>query len=491
MSTHIFRCKVMATRLAEKLFTARDQEHFAALSGDRNPMHLDAIAARRTLAGAPVVHGIHTLLWSLDSFVQAHPEIPPIASIRCSFVKLLYVGETAEAAVTSIDPKGFRLEVAVEDSVVLRLSAMFGSPAPDRVPAHDSGMTKGAIQPDDPANLLLEEMSGRTGRVLFAVAPAVIAAAFPHISNHWRAVRTSALACSTRLVGMVCPGLHSIFGGLSFTACEPGRPSDSINYCVTSADPRFRLVRMSVDGGGFTGTVDSFARMPPVAQPAMEVVMSRISAGEFAGSTALVIGGSRGLGALTAKLLAAGGAQVVITYAAGKDDALRVKQEIEAHGGMCMTVPYDVRRSAASQLTDLAVAPDCVYYFATPSIFRRKSGIFVRHRFDEFVAFYVSGFHDVCRYLQNRRPNGISAFYPSSVAVEERPAEMTEYAMAKAAGELLCADLAAYAKPIAITLNRLPRLPTDQTATLMAVDTADPIEVMVPLVRTVQAKRFV
>jgi hypothetical protein len=67
---------------------------------------------------------------------------------------------------------------------------------------------------------------------------------------------------------------------------------------------------------------------------------------------------------------------------------------------------------------------------------------------------------------------------------------MTEYAMAKAAGELLCADIAVYEKPIAITLSRLPRLPTDQTATLTAVETADPLAVMVPLVREVQAKRF-
>jgi NAD(P)-dependent dehydrogenase (short-subunit alcohol dehydrogenase family) len=169
---------------------------------------------------------------------------------------------------------------------------------------------------------------------------------------------------------------------------------------------------MSVVGGGLTGTVDSFARMPTAAQPAMDVAASRITAGEFTGSTALAIGGSRGLGELTAKLLAAGGAHVVTTYSVGKDDALRLKQEIEAHGGACTAIPYDIRRSATLQLMDLAVTPDCIYYFATPSIFRRKSVVFVLDRFDEFIAFYVSGFHDVCRYLQSRRPSGISAFYP-------------------------------------------------------------------------------
>jgi acyl dehydratase len=480
----------MTTHLADKLFTPGDQERFAALSGDRNPIHLDQVAARRTQAGAPVVHGVHTLLWSLDSFVRVHPDAPPIASIKCNFTKLLYVGETAEVVVRNFDPKGFRLEVAAQGSVVLRLSVVFGPAAPVRTPDCPVPPAKDALQPEQPIVLSLEEMPGRSGRVLFATPAPVIAATFPHISNRWGAVRTSALACSTQLVGMVCPGLHSIYGALALTVCEPQQPSDGIDFRVTATDARFRLVRMSVAGGGLTGTIDSFARMPPAAQPTMDVALSQISAGEFARSTALVIGGSRGLGELTAKLLAAGGAHVVITYSEGKDDALRIKQEIDAHGGACTAISYDIHRSATSQLAGLVVVPDCVYYFATPSIFRRKSAVFVLDRFDEFVAFYVSGFHDVCRFLQSRRPSGVSAFYPSSAFVEERPADMTEYAMAKAAGELLCADMAVYEKPIAITLSRLPRLPTDQTATLTAIETADPLAVMVPLVREVQAKRF-
>ena len=53
--------------VAKRVVSQELQERFAALSGDRNPMHMDAVAARRTQAGLPVVHGIHTLLWALDS----------------------------------------------------------------------------------------------------------------------------------------------------------------------------------------------------------------------------------------------------------------------------------------------------------------------------------------------------------------------------------------------------------------------------------------
>ena len=74
-------------------------------------------------------------------------------------------------------------------------------------------------------------------------------------------------------------------------------------------------------------------------------------------------------------------------------------------------------------------------------------------------------------------------FYPSSVAVEKRPKGITEYAMAKAAGEILCADLMAAHRRLRIAAPRLPRIMTDQTATVPPVPAADPVETMLGLLR--------
>jgi hypothetical protein len=62
---------------------------------------------------------------------------------------------------------------------------------------------------------------------------------------------------------------------------------------------------------------------------------------------------------------------------------------------------------------------------------------------------------------------------------------MTEYTMAKSAGEVLCADMNASLAPLHVTVSRLPRLPTDQTASIAAVEIADPIETMLPIIREV------
>ena len=45
-------------------FTVEDVAAFASLSGDFNPVHVDVVAARRSLFGAAVVHGAYLALWS-------------------------------------------------------------------------------------------------------------------------------------------------------------------------------------------------------------------------------------------------------------------------------------------------------------------------------------------------------------------------------------------------------------------------------------------
>jgi len=62
----------------------------------------------------------------------------------------------------------------------------------------------------------------------------------------------------------------------------------------------------------------------------------------LAGKTAVVTGSSRGVGAATAKLLAAEGANVVINYRQKAPRANKVVAEIEAAGGKAVAVGADL-----------------------------------------------------------------------------------------------------------------------------------------------------
>ena len=270
----------------------------------------------------------------------------------------------------------------------------------------------------------------------------------------------------SRLVGMDCPGLHSL---LSFVDVKFSS-EEEINYNIKTVHERYSLMEINVSGS-VEGTVKAFMPPAPVVQPDMTAVAAAVSTTAFKDQCALIVGGSRGLGEVTAKIIAAGGGDVIITYHTGVRDAERVVVEITKWGGRCDLFQLDVTKSVK---LDLEKPPTHLYYFATPRILKHSDVLFDTQLFQKFCAIYIDGFikvYDECRKIAD---NKLRVFYPSSVAVDGILENLPEYAAAKAAGEMLCREVKGVTR-------RLPRMNTDQTAAIPVVPGADTLELMLEI----------
>jgi acyl dehydratase/NADP-dependent 3-hydroxy acid dehydrogenase YdfG len=478
---------------SSRIFSWEMQEAFASLSGDRNPMHMDSLAARRTQAGQPVAHGVHTLLWALELLAgMGAVEISSALRIKARFLRWVYIGDEVTLVLPEASPDGtlaFRVEV--RGMIVLTAELAPAEPiAADGYSEYPSAPDMPRTAPAEPSFASLAACQGYA----YLAAENAVRSLFPSLAALLTAPAIAELAACSYVVGMEIPGLYSMFSSLGITVQRDSTSAaGGLFYRTLAADERFGKVRITVTGRCVRGSLVAFARLPPVAQRSIQDVAGQIDPGEFAGMTALIVGGSRGLGELTAKMIAAGGGTPMITYSVGLADAEKVRADIVAWGGNAQVMQYDVRRPPANQLAALTSRPSHLFYFATNAIFRPKERLVSTSILADFTVFYLTGFHDMCLQILQQFPvpagseQTLGIYYPSSIAVEQRPNGMTEYAMVKAAGEQMCRDMNQYLPGLRILTSRLPRLPTDQTASIVPGREQDPLAVMLPILRQMKA----
>lgn len=466
--------------MVEQRFTLIDQQIFAELSGDFNPIHIDPIAARRLLFGRPVVHGIHLLLWALDNWVARRAESLELCSLKADFQRPVPIDTTVTYRLIKEEKEGVWIELETEGRKAVSIEVVF---APrDRA----KSVTVSAGRPNSraPRVLCMGKTTKVSGDLALCLDVNLATRLFPNAQRILPPMQVAELLATTRLVGMECPGLHSIYSGLDITFDREIDWAPVVSYEVTDYDDRFSLLLMRVFAPGMKGAIRAFLRPPPQEQVSF-LDVQQVNATEFAGQHALIIGGSRGIGEVTAKLLAAGGADLKTTYYQGADDAHRIVEEIISGGGVADCFAFDVlnpRQDLADCMGQWV--PTHLYYFATPFIFAATKGTFSPQLFQKFCDYYVTGFLTTVKAIQSVAGSAIQRiFYPSSVAIDELPLNMGEYAAAKMAGETLCAFVEKTNRGIKIVRPRLPRLATDQTRSLLPVKNEDPVPIILEALR--------
>jgi hypothetical protein len=460
---------------ASRQFTQADQLAFAEWSWDWNPIHVDPVAARRTPFGQ-VVHGVHVAAWAVEQFLSMHPQ--GVRAITATFLRPVRPGD--EVRVSSEPSDGdvlltvSRNEVAFASIRIVTGADRFSAPAPQ-------GRSSAEKSPDvlSPA-----DAAGRSGQIALLADPQVDLA-FPSLTAVLGGLRVAALFGLSRIVGMHCPGLYSLFSSLHVEFGADAAPT--LRYEVQGqARPR-APIRIAVSGGGLSGHIAAFFRPQPVDQPDMTAIAEVVSPGEFGGQRALIVGGSRGLGEVVAKIIAAGGGRTTITYHVGADDARRVAEEIRKSGAWCQVAQAsaDSMSEVLGALAAVREMPTHIYYLASPPITATTGSETDGAVLQRFLGVYVEAFTRLCESVPPLSP--VRIFYPSTVFIDDTPPGFAEYATAKAAGEAACRSMAAARPNLSFVVPRLPRLRTDQTSSFLDRPAPDPLPVMLDVVRAMNA----
>jgi acyl dehydratase/NAD(P)-dependent dehydrogenase (short-subunit alcohol dehydrogenase family) len=458
-------------------FDDEDQRWFASVSGDVNPIHVDAKWAAAHFPGAPVVHGQHILLWALDELVRARPGTH-FASIQATYVKPVIVGDRVEASLSQ-DHKLVQIKVLGEVAAAVRVET--GGNAALGESRFEGGAVAAAARPRR-----VTELAGLSGTVTLPSLARSLTTRFDALTQALGGDRVIGLAAISTLVGMECPGLHSMLSKIAVRT-DAAMDRDGLAFQVRKFHESMSLVEIDVDGMGISGTVSAFTAREPAPAAPDEALRAMVSQTAFRGQRPLVVGATSGLGYATARLLAAGGADPVLTWHASPPD--EIIRTVRTFGASGTAVRLDA--TAPTQgLADIEASGwdgEELYYFATPRIFRRRIEPYQKADFRDFVSVFVDGFHEIVRHVASRSAGRLTVFYPSSIAVQDSTADLPEYAQAKTMGEQLCVQMEKKMPHLKIVVARLPRIATRQTDTFLKVKSETSEAIMLPLIRTVQS----
>lgn len=475
--------------IAEREFDLADQHWFGQMSGDVNPMHVDPIRARRTLYGQPVVHGVHVALWVLESLCVQRSL--PISRIAVTFSKPVFLDEKLQVLLSEPDQHSSHLSVVIGTSVLttIRIDHATSTVATLRQSdLADPDQATHVETPEDltaPTDLDVDDLVGLRGALTVPGSVGEWSTSFPHLAALIGGHTVAELASLSTIVGMRCPGMHSVFAGFDVHV-DARRDSDvrqnaQTGFAVRRANTRFFAVKIAVAASRMSGELSTFVRPRPTSQPTMDELSTLVAPDEFTGMRALVVGGSRGLGEVTAKLVAAGGGHPTISWHRGRDDAQEVARDIQSAGRRVSLVQLNVEDEHIS--FDGVSDQTHLFYFASPRITSRRLVAFDRELFGHFCDAYVHGFLRVANGLVEAGSTELRVFYPSSVFVDAGSADTAEYAAAKAAGEIVATRWAAALDGPCVHIERLPPLATDQTAGVVRAATADPTSTMLAALR--------
>ena len=454
---------------------------FAAFTGDHSSLHVDAEFGRRSRYNSTVVHGLLPILLLPAALRHLFGERSlRITHIDGQFLKPIFPNGTITIA-CHIEGENagnakvlFTIVNAPDRSVVTRGSVVVALDMPnselqagelsgtllvDHLQEQDHRFE--AVKQGDVASFDLRWGGDQLRAYEDLLRLVVQDAKEPLPTDVLRGRDPGAfamLATLSTLVGMVMPGRSATFQEFSLTMDGPLQEAPAQATLRSTVSFRSSTINtfsqeVVIGSGSETyahGKVTVLVAKTPFVPPTIQELAEGHQDMGLRNKVVLITGGSRGLGATTAKLFAVHGARVVINYRSSSAEAEELVAEIEAYGGEALAVQADVSSAAEVQ----RMVKEAVTHFGTIDVLVNgaASNFFpipfletTWDRIQDDLDVIVKGAFQVSQAVipEFLRKGGGRIINISTIAVETPPPFQTKYVVAKSALNGLTRALAA------------------------------------------------
>ncbi len=464
-------------------FLEHDLDWFARVSGDVNPLHMDSDYARRTAYGQRVTFGILGALAALSGVKGTCKSKP--SSLTMEFRQPIYPGrryhllsrsdDSGQTIVELRDGETVSLCVEIEHDDILMSSDL-----------SDLTDVTARLRRKAPAALEPTAIAGaQTLRGVFQSNRAADGAPkwFADTVARFGEGLVDTLMATSYLVGMELPGERALFSKLKLSLGEgPRHSKNAVNLVLQPQhyNEDFGLLQMTLralhgQGLAVAGTLEAFVRRD-VSLPEPGAI-SKLFAGQataLPGQTALVTGGSRGLGAALVMSLVAQGCHVYLVYRNSREKAEQVARACTAFdarvtllqgdvadGEWCSSLVERIRRERGA--LDILV---CNAATAPSAMQGEKHEEEWRQYLETNLAITRTPLRTLLPIVS---PKGGTVVAVSSVFVDERPEAFRHYVALKVAVEAEIEQCAEDNPDMAFLLPRAPRMLTEMTNTPQAM----------------------
>tara|TARA_Y100000739_G_C20608380_1_gene467019 strand:- start:2027 stop:3439 length:1413 start_codon:yes stop_codon:yes gene_type:complete len=437
-----------------------DIHQFADDSGDWNPIHIDKNLSRRYSTGTTISHGIFILMLILDLYLEKKKV--NLISLNCSFKKPVVSKKEYRLELNQISDNIDNLYLYNNRDLHVMIQVVFNF----RNKILDSFISDYPIpQKKSPQNIRFNDLSGASGSLEIIGNVKSLKKKFKNSFSNLNENSLLAIVNTSRLVGMVIPGLNSIYSSLKVKFLDKIL-DNKLEWDVDNVFTPKLPFNINFSGSGITGKIQTFYRSSPVEQPSIKNLIKHSVNNRKIKKNILVIGGSRGIGEVVSKILALEGGNIIITYNLGLDDAKKVVNEIKTSGnnGSCVHLNVLKKETINNVLNNIA-SLDEVYYFASPRIIESSSQIFDLNLFNKYNEYYIEAFIYIIKFLSKRFSNQITIFYPSTIFLDEKNhSSFEEYKLVKLIGENISNIINNKSDQLKVIYERIPILLTDQTS---------------------------